>query len=88
IIGRDNVQNPKPHPEHLLEICDNLNVDPSEILVIGDNFRDIEGAINVGARSIAVLTRLAKIETLQNADKIVEERDIPLKLIKEIEKRL
>ncbi|KKM81079.1 hypothetical protein LCGC14_1333370, partial [marine sediment metagenome] len=48
----------------------------------------IEGAINVGARSIAVLTRLAKIETLQNADKIVEERDIPLKLIKEIEKRL
>ncbi|KKL03607.1 hypothetical protein LCGC14_2624450, partial [marine sediment metagenome] len=65
IIGRDNVQNPKPHPEHLLEICDNLNVDPSEILVIGDNFRDIEGAINVGARSIAVLTRLAKIETLQ-----------------------
>ncbi|KKK45466.1 MAG: Phosphoglycolate phosphatase [Candidatus Lokiarchaeum sp. GC14_75] len=88
IIGRDNVQNPKPHPEHLLEICDNLNVDPSEILVIGDNFRDIEGAINVGARSIAVLTRLAKIETLQNADKIVEERDIPLKLIREIEKRL
>ena len=88
IIGRDNVQNPKPHPEHLLEICDNLNVDPSEVLVIGDNFRDIEGAINVGARSIAVLTKLAKIETLQKADKIVEEKDIPLKLIEEIEKRL
>lgn len=88
IIGRDNVQNPKPDPEHLLEICDNLNVNPSEILVIGDNFRDIEGAINVGARSIAVLTKLAKVETLQKADKIVEEKDIPLKLIEEIEKRL
>ena len=88
IIGRDNVQNPKPHPEHLLEICDNLNVHPSEVLVIGDNFRDIEGAINVGARSIAVITKLAKIETLQKADKIVEEKDIPLKLIEEIEKLL
>jgi HAD superfamily hydrolase (TIGR01549 family) len=88
IIGRDNVSNPKPHPEHLLVICDKLGVTPNEILVIGDNYRDIEGAINVGAHSFAVHTKLAIVETLQKADVIVKESEIPLKLITEIKKLL
>jgi pyrophosphatase PpaX len=88
IIGRDNVSNPKPHPDHLLAICSRIKVTPNEILVIGDNYRDIEGAINVGAHSIAVLTKLAIIETLQKADVIVKENEIPQKLIEEIKKLL
>jgi len=88
IIGRDNVSNPKPHPDHLLIICDKLGVNPNEILVIGDNYRDIEGAINVGAHSIAVHTKLANVETLQKADVIVRESEIPQKLISEIKKLL
>ena len=88
IIGRDNVSNPKPHPDHLLVICNKLDVKPNEILVIGDNYRDIEGAISVGAHSIAVHTKLAIVETLQKADVIVRESEIPQKLIKEIKKLL
>jgi HAD superfamily hydrolase (TIGR01549 family) len=88
IIGRDNVSNPKPHPDHLLVICNKLDVKPNEILVIGDNYRDIEGAINVGAHSIAVHTKLAIVETLQKADVIVRESEIPQKLIAEIKKLL
>jgi len=88
IIGRDNVSNPKPHPDHLLVICNKLDVKPTEILVIGDNYRDIEAAINVGAHSIAVHTKLAIVETLQKADVIVRESEIPQKLIKEIKKLL
>lgn len=88
IIGRDNVDNAKPHPDHLLEICRKLGVVPNEIVVIGDTSRDIDGAINVGAYSIALLTKLAKIEALQKADIIIEEKEIPTKLIKEIEKLL
>ena len=88
IIGRDNVSNPKPHPDHLLVICNKLDVKPNEILVIGDNYRDIEGAINVGAHSIAVHTKLAIVETLQKADVIVRESEIPQQLIKEIKKLL
>ncbi|TXT53778.1 MAG: Phosphoglycolate phosphatase [Promethearchaeota archaeon] len=42
IIGRDNVQNAKPHPDHLSTICEQLGVKPSEILVLGDTSRDIE----------------------------------------------
>ena len=88
IIGRDNVSNAKPHPDHLLEICKRLQVKSNEIIVIGDTSRDIEGAINVGACSIALLTKLARIETLQRADIIIEEKEIPTKLIKGIEKLL
>ncbi|MHA1914282.1 MAG: HAD family hydrolase [Promethearchaeota archaeon] len=88
IVGRDNIENPKPHPDHLLYICKKLNVKPADILVIGDNYRDIECALNVGAHSIAVHTKLAVVETLHKADKIIEEEEIPIKLIKEIEKLL
>ncbi|GAJ13369.1 unnamed protein product, partial [marine sediment metagenome] len=84
IVGRDNVTNLKPHPEHLIYICKQLNVKSDEILIIGDNIRDIEAAINVGAHSIALHTKLAKVETLQIADKIINENEIPLKLIEEI----
>lgn len=85
IAGRDNINNPKPHPDHLLYICDKLDVCPSEIVVIGDHTRDIEGAINVGAHSIAVISKLARKETLQIADKMIEEKDIPSRLIQVIE---
>lgn len=81
IAGRDSIENPKPHPDHLRYICENLNVDPSEIVVIGDHARDMEGAINLGAYSIGLHSKLAKRETLQIADVIVEESEIPLKLI-------
>ncbi len=88
IVGRDNITNLKPHPDHLNHICKKLKVKPDEILVIGDNVRDIEAAINVGAYSIGTHTRLARVETLQKADKIIEEDEIPSKLIQEIEKLL
>ncbi|MFX1257305.1 MAG: HAD family hydrolase [Promethearchaeota archaeon] len=87
IVGRDNVKNPKPHPDHLLYICNNLNVDPSEILVIGDSARDIEGAKNIGARSIAIKTKISRpidFEVFQKADRIIEEDEIPSKLIEAI----
>lgn len=86
IVGRDNIKNLKPHPDHLIYICKNLNVDSSEILVIGDTVRDIEAAINVGAHSIALHTKLTNLEALQKADIIVREDDIPQKLIQEISK--
>lgn len=88
ILGRDSVKNLKPHPDHLIQICNHLNVSSNEILVIGDNIRDIEAAINVGAYSIALLTSIANIETLQKANKLIKENEIPQEIIKEIEKLL
>lgn len=91
IVGRDNVENMKPHPDHLLSICKSLDVLPSEIIVIGDSSRDIEAALNVGAKSIAIKNKLydvSKIETYQKADKIIEENDIPLKLLESLKELL
>lgn len=81
IAGRDDVENPKPHPNHLLHICEKLGVKPSEIIVIGDNYRDIDAAIAVGAPSIALHTKMADINKLQHANYIVREKEIPTKLI-------
>jgi phosphoglycolate phosphatase-like HAD superfamily hydrolase len=88
IAGRDDVSNPKPHPDHMLSICNKLGIKPPESLVIGDTHRDIEGAFNVGARSIAIRNKFFKAEMLQIADKVVDESEIPSKLIKAIEELL
>ncbi|MFX0072663.1 MAG: HAD family hydrolase [Candidatus Hermodarchaeota archaeon] len=91
IIGRDSVKNAKPHPEHLSLICMELNVLPSEIIVIGDTHRDIEGALNVGAKSIAIKTKLSNLtnlEILEKANKIINDFEISKKLIKAIENLL
>ena len=88
IAGRDNIDNPKPHPDHLLYLCEKLNVEPSEIVVIGDTSRDIEGALNIGARSIAIETKISRITNLEifkQANKIINENEIPIKLIRILE---
>lgn len=91
IVGRDNISNLKPHPDHLRFICNELNVEPDEIVVIGDSDRDIEAAINVGAHSIALNTKRSNFHkqvTFEKADKIIELNEIPLKLINAIEELL
>jgi len=91
IVGRDNVNNLKPHPEHLTYICNRLKIKPSEALVIGDSSRDIEAAIKVGAYSIALDTKKPNFfreEFIKKADVIVELNEIPSKIIEIIEKLL
>ncbi|MFX0042246.1 MAG: HAD family hydrolase [Candidatus Hodarchaeota archaeon] len=91
IVGRDNISNLKPHPDHLKFICNELSVEPDEIVVIGDSDRDIEAAINVGAHSIALNTTRSnfhQLETFKKANKIVELNEIPSELIEAIEEFL
>jgi len=91
IVGRDGVKNAKPHPDHLLTICNQLNLTPSEILVIGDTHRDIEGALNVGAKSIGIKTKVSQIsniEILEKANKVIEENQLSSQLINAINELL
>ena len=91
IAGRDTVTNLKPHPDHLNYICNKLNARNKEIVVIGDTDRDIESAINIGAYSIALNTKLPsflKRGTFQKANKIIEPEEIPDLLIEVIENLL
>ncbi len=88
IVGRDSVQNPKPHPDHITYIFNNLNVKADESVVIGDNRRDIMGANIVNARSIGLITKFSKYQSFEDADMVVNEKDLPFKLIEAIRKFL
>jgi len=44
----------KPHPQMLLEILDQLGMEPARTLVVGDTEYDMEMAINAGADAIGV----------------------------------
>jgi len=56
VITRDDVENVKPHPEHLLKAISILNVKPREVVVVGDSVLDAECAKNIGAIFIGVKT--------------------------------
>ncbi len=91
IVGRDDTKNLKPHPDHLKHICEKIDVKPDQIVVIGDTGRDIEAAINIGSRSIALNTKIPnylKREFFKKANKIIEPKEIPSKLIETLEKFL
>ena len=88
IVGRDDTKNLKPHPDHLKHICEKIDVKPDQIVVIGDTGRDIEAAINIGSRSIALNTKIPnylKRELFQKANIIIEPEEIPSKLIETLE---
>ncbi len=88
IVGRDDIKNLKPHPDHLKHICEKIDVKPDQIVVIGDTGRDIEAAINIGSRSIALNTKIPnylKREFFKKASKIIEPEQIPSKLIETLE---
>ncbi|MCM3711984.1 pyrophosphatase PpaX [Sporosarcina luteola] len=54
VVGLDDVQHAKPHPEPLLLAMERLNSTPAETLMIGDNVHDILGGKNAGVRTAGV----------------------------------
>ncbi|WP_169940070.1 N-acetylmuramic acid 6-phosphate phosphatase MupP [Pseudomonas multiresinivorans] len=54
LVCPDHVKNSKPDPEMLLLACSQLKIDPSEVLFIGDDLRDIESGRAAGTKTAAV----------------------------------
>ena len=84
IVGRDDVVNSKPHSDHLNYICTKFNLANQELLIIGDNPRDIKGANNISAPSIGILTFRHSEKDLKGANFIVEQKKIAQDLKKAI----
>jgi phosphoglycolate phosphatase len=79
IVGRDQVANPKPHPDHTHFILQRVNLTPDEICIIGDHPRDIEAANNIGARSIALISGEHVPEEYQTSFRCLK-HEIPIKI--------
>lgn len=56
LVARDDCENPKPEPEHLLKALKILNVKTKEAIMVGDGRLDALCAINAKVKFIGVLT--------------------------------
>ena len=66
IIGREDVINPKPHPEPILKAISSLKVKKDFSWMIGDTMMDIESAKAAGIKSCGVLCGYGKFENLND----------------------
>jgi pyrophosphatase PpaX len=55
IVGADDVENPKPHPEPVLRALDQMGVSAAKAIYIGDSTHDMESGRAAGVRTAAVL---------------------------------
>lgn len=83
-VGSDSVTHHKPHPEPALKTLQELNIAPSEAIMVGDMPVDIAMAHNAGIRAIGVDYGNATREELEaaEADWIVDSITKILSIIK------
>ncbi len=55
VVGADDVENPKPHPEPVLIACRQLALGPERALYVGDSVHDMLCGRAAGARTAAAL---------------------------------
>lgn len=71
LIGREDVQNPKPHSEPIFKALEKLDTQNKEIWMIGDTKLDLMSAKNANVRSIAVLSGYDKRDTLKEFTDVI-----------------
>ncbi len=54
VIGGDDVQNKKPHPDPLLLVAERMGIAPQEMLFVGDSRNDIQAAKAAGCPSVGL----------------------------------
>ncbi|QOG12313.1 HAD family hydrolase [Arcobacter sp. FWKO B] len=67
LIGREHVQNPKPHPEPIYKAIEqmNVNIKENDIYMIGDTKLDLIASKNAGINGVGVLSGYGTKEELQ-----------------------
>lgn len=85
VIGSDDVEHVKPHPEPIEKALSLLGVDKDEVMMIGDNSHDIEGGKNAGVKTVGVAWSLRGAEFLKsfNPDYIIEDVSDLLSIVSE-----
>ncbi|UOQ85213.1 pyrophosphatase PpaX [Gracilibacillus salinarum] len=75
LIGLDDVENAKPHPEPILKAIDQIKANPMTTMMVGDNYHDIEAGHNAGVQTAGVAWTIKGREILEahNPDYMLEE---------------
>ncbi len=80
LIGLDDVENAKPHPEPILKAMNLLHANPMTTLMVGDNYHDIEAGHNAGVKTaggVAWSLKGRKVLEKHDPDYMLEEmRDL------------
>ena len=86
ILGSDSGFSPKPAPDAILSFCQQTNISPSAVAMVGDSMHDLQAskASDLGL-TVAVLTGPAKADTLaSHADTVLENVEQLPQLLKTI----
>ncbi|GAB2544756.1 pyrophosphatase PpaX [Gracilibacillus alcaliphilus] len=68
LIGLDDIEHAKPHPEPVLKAMDQLQANPMTTIMVGDNYHDIEAGHNAGVQTAGVGWAIKGKETLKQYD--------------------
>lgn len=71
LIGRENVENPKPHAEPIHKAIKHLDASYESTWMIGDTLLDLHSAKNAGIKSVGVLCGYGKRSDLERNTKYI-----------------
>jgi pyrophosphatase PpaX len=85
VIGYDDINQPKPHPEPVLKALEALGSTPEEAIMVGDNYHDIESGQNAGAKAAGVAWSIKGKQTLEayKPEYMLEDMRDLLEIVKE-----
>ncbi|WP_373013607.1 HAD family hydrolase [Sulfuricurvum sp.] len=72
LIGREHVENPKPHPEPIFKALEEMKMPLQGSWMIGDTRLDIEASNRAGIESVAVLSGYDNAEQLLTLTDIIK----------------
>ncbi len=72
LIGREDVQNPKPHPEPINKAIEFLKVNKEDCWMVGDTRMDLIAAKSAGIKSVAVVSEYEPLEELKKHTDIIK----------------